>query len=84
MLAILRGMLQQKKRSGGHVVGDVADVPFAALPNGTEVGGHFLWIITFAGLQLIKLDRDWCGEPTRCCFLQNAHAAVIMRIRARR
>ncbi len=37
MLAILRGILQEKERNGRHSVGDVADVPFAALPKWTEV-----------------------------------------------
>src|SRR5437870_2382980 len=84
MLAILRGVLQKKKRNRRHGVSDVADMPFAAAPQRAEVGGLLLWIITFAGLQLIKLDRDWRGQPARCCFLQDPHAAVIMRISPRR
>src|SRR6266852_7577036 len=84
MLAILRGVLQQKKRNGGHGSGDVADVPFAATPQRTEVSGLLLRIITFAGLELLELQSDRSRQPARRRFLQDAHAAVIVRVSARR
>src|SRR5205085_7403151 len=47
VLAILRGVLQKKKRNGGHGSGDVADVPFAALPDRSEVWRVLARIIIF-------------------------------------
>src|SRR5437867_4059987 len=84
VLAILRGMLQKKKRRGGHVVRDVAEMPFAALPNWAEVRGLFSWVITFTRTQLIKLHSNRRGQPARGSLGKNSHAAVIMRIGARR
>src|ERR1041385_411696 len=76
VLAILCGVLQQKERDGGHRVSDVADMPFAALPDRTKVRRFFAWIVTFAGTQLLETNSDRRGQPTRRSFLQDAHAAV--------
>src|SRR5437588_11019004 len=51
MLAVLRGVLQQKKRNRRHGSGDIANVPFAALPDRSEVWRVLARIIIFAGTQ---------------------------------
>jgi hypothetical protein len=48
MLAVFRGMLQQKESRRGHVIRDVAQVPFATRPQRTEVRGLLFRIIAFA------------------------------------
>ena len=75
MLAILRGVLQQENRHRGHVIGDVADMPLAAVPHWTKVRRFLARIVTFARTQLIEFDVDRSSEAARGGFRQDAHAA---------
>ena len=61
---------------------DIANVPLAALPDGPEVRSLFARIVAFARTELLELHSDRSRQSARSGFLQDAHAAVVMRIRA--
>src|SRR5688500_7116736 len=82
--AILRRMLQQKKRDARHVLRDVAQLPLAATPHWSKVRTFLLRIVTFARTKLFKLQRHWRSDPRRSSLGKNANAGVVVRIRARR
>src|SRR5882672_142017 len=84
MFAILGGVLEQKERGSGHVVSNVAEMPFASAPERTKISGLFFWIVAFARAQLFKLHCDRSRYFARGSLRKNAHTAVIVRVGARR
>ena len=77
MLAILGGVLQQKERDCRHGSGDIADVPFTTLPDGTEVRRFLARIVTFANGTVARELLVDCDHARR----RLVYAAISERIR---
>src|SRR5207237_10249104 len=78
LLAICRGVVQQKKSRGGHVLRDVTQVPLTTTPEWPKFRRLLLRIVTLSRAQFFKLQCDRRGDPRRRSFRKNAHTAVIV------
>src|SRR5690606_14236159 len=79
-LPIIRRVIQQTEGGGGHVVGDVAEAPFAAFPGGAVVGVVFVRVDAAAAAELFGLDGDGRGKACGGGLAKDADSAVIVGI----